>query len=185
MGNTDFVTDPLDSTGGDHNSVYDGDSSGSWWTLTQGDVVFVTLACFVIVSVAIFAAYAAYRRNRRNIDYFDDDDLPRDYREMDCNYTNYNNLIEDKKFMMSEEVEQPNLFSSHAIVDAGNERGRRSSSSWRDSRRRSVDSAGSRRSCRSLGSHPDLFGSMGSNVSNQYKLAAIDHMRQVSSSLSV
>ena len=171
MGNhlEDFVTaeQPSDGTQDNNPAANDvGSSGGSLVFFTQGDVVFATMTSFLIVVVALFVMYQ--RKRRREDSYVDDDDPLEDF-TTDCN-----SLIEDKRFMKDDKGGQPNLFSSHAIVDAENARGGRS---WRENRRGSLDSAST------YGS--GIYGrrsSMGSNVSNQYKLAAIDRMRQLSSS---
>ena len=117
------------STHSVYNEEDDGGSSGDTWTMTQGEIVFATLACFVVVSVSIYAMYATYQREKRRKDEFEDEfgDI------IDHSMVS---SIENMRFMKGGENAQ--VFCSQAIVEAENAT---FSSPLRDNRRRSVDSA--------------------------------------------
>lgn len=159
------------------NSAYnEGGISGYTCTMTQGEIVFATLACFFVVIVVVFAMYAFNQRRRRHkVGVYVDESRSISTSIPSIEHTmNFSSSIENRRFINGEENARQ-MFSSPAIEDA--EIAGSSSSSWRDYRRRSVDSAltfGSR-SCISSGRN-QIFGSMTSNVSTEYKLAAIDRM---------
>jgi len=132
-------------------SLQDGGSSVG---LTQGEIIFVTLACFVVVIAFIFAIYSVYknRRARQN-----------------------NNITTPT---MSPVIAKGNGMDQYPTADVADNINNRGYSTDEERNRRasieSVDSKGGKRSRRSSA------GSAGSNVSNQYKVAAINHMRRMS-----
>jgi len=142
------------------NSAYNEGGSSGFWMMTQGEIVFVTLACFFVVIVFVSAIYAVYQRRRRNkVSVYVDESGSIDTSIPSVEHTmDFSCLIQEE----NEDAE----FSR-----------RPSSSSWHDYRRRSVDSAltfGSR-SYKSCGRN-QLFSSITSNVPTQYKMATIDRM---------
>jgi len=90
--------------------------------------------------------------------------------------------MEDRRLFKGNNGIKP--FSSDAIVDAENARGR----PWRGNRRPSVDSHTSSSSTTyataGSASSSGRRSLIGANVSNHYKVAAIDRMREMSVSVS-
>ena len=133
-------------------SLQDGGSSVG---LTQGEIIFVTLACFVVVIAFIFAIYSVYKKRRAR---------------------QQNNHITTPT--MSPVIAKGNGMDQYPTADVADNINNRGYSTDEERNRRasieSVDSKGGKRSRRSSA------GSAGSNVSNQYKVAAINHMRRMS-----
>jgi hypothetical protein len=157
-------------------SLQDGGSSAG---LTQGEIIFVALACFVVVIAAIFAIYTVFMKRRRP-----EADVKTSARQ---NTTTYS-PAENSPVNSSEKGISSNL-DQYPAPDAGNSMSHESS--WRNNRRCSTDSdrnrrRGSMNTVDSTGSSDgkksrrSSMGSGGSNVSNQYKVAAINQMRRMS-----
>ena len=125
MGNLqDLVTAATDGT--QDNPAQD-DGGGGLTFFTQGEILFVTLTSFVIVVAAFFSLR---KRNRENTGYEDDDP----FGDLTTSTTDCISSMEDRRLFKGNKGIKP--FSSDAIVDAENARGR----SWRGNRRPSVDS---------------------------------------------
>ena len=141
-------------TNNNSRSLQDGGSSVA---LTQGEIIFVTLACFVVVAAGIFAIYSVYKKRKAR----------------------QNNNITTPAAISPPVIAKGNgmdQFPKADVADSINNRGY-STDEERVVRRasiESVDSKGVKRSRRRS------TGSAGSNVSNQYKVAAMNHMRRMS-----
>ena len=136
-------------------SLQDGGSSVA---LTQGEIIFVTLACFVVVAAGIFAIYSVYKKRKAR---------------QNNNITSTTAAISPPVIAKGNGMDQ---FPKADVADSINNRGY-STDEERVVRRasiESVDSKGVKRSRRRS------TGSAGSNVSNQYKVAAMNHMRRMS-----
>lgn len=124
MGNLqDFAA----TTDGTQDNPARDDDGGSLTFFTQGEILFVTLTSFVIV-VAAFSSLR--KRSRENTGYEDDDP----FEDLTTLTTDCISSMEDRRLFKGNKGIKP--FSSDAIVDAENARGR----SWRGNRRPSVDS---------------------------------------------
>ena len=149
------------------------DDGGSLTFFTQGEILFVTLTSFVIVVAAFFS----FRKRSRENSYEDDDP----FEDLTTLTTDCISSMEDRRLFKGNKGIKP--FSSDAIVDAENARGR----SWRGNRRPSVDShtSSSSTTYATAGSvsSSGRRSLIGANVSNHYKVAAIDRMREMSVSV--
>lgn len=164
--------------------------------LTQGEIIFVTLLSFVIVVVIVWGAYEFHRRRKRQqTDQKEDEQRRASAEGLDMEITVTDPEIKgltnggdaENKAMRENPGSQAwdgnrrgTLESNDS--DAKMNRGSSRRASWESngsegkmgrngSRRGSMDSGPNRRS---------TLGSVGSNVSSNYKLAAIDHMNQIS-----
>ena len=170
MGNLQDFTATTDGT--QDNPTQD-DDGGSLTFFTQGEILFVTLTSFVIVVAAFFSL----RKRSRENSYEDDDP----FEDLTTLTTDCISSMEDRRLFKGNKGTKP--FSSDAIVDAENARGR----SWRGNRRPSVDSHTSSSSTTyataGSASSSGMRSLIGANVSNHYKVAAIDRMREMSVSV--
>ena len=170
MGNLQDFTATTDGT--QDNPTQD-DDGGSLTFFTQGEILFVTLTSFVIVVAAFFS----FRKRSRENSYEDDDP----FEDLTTLTTDCISSMEDRRLFKGNKGIKP--FSSDAIVDAENARGR----SWRGNRRPSVDSHTSSSSTTyataGSASSSGRRSLIGANVSNHYKVAAIDRMREMSVSV--
>jgi len=109
------------------NSAYNegGGSTGNW-TMTEREVTFTSLDCIIVIAISIFVMYTFYQSQSK-----------RRRKERSTTTTSIHAIV-DMDFEMVGDENAQQVFSSDAIVDA--EKARRSSSR-RDNRRRSVDSA--------------------------------------------
>ena len=166
MGNLQDFAATTDGT--QDNPARDDDDGGSLTFFTQGEILFVTLTSFVIVVAAFFSL----RKRSRENSYVDD---THDLEDLTTLTTDCISSMEDRRLFKGNKGIKP--FSSDAIVDAENARGR----SWRGNRRPSVDSHTSSTTYATAGSASSSGRRMiGANVSNQYKVAAIDRMKEMS-----
>lgn len=151
--------------------------------MTDGEVALVAFLSFVVILVIAFSIYAVTRR-RRNLRQIQQKEaaLPeQDPEEMPiC-------VIEMDERPLDRQSSQLVNNSLHGSSQHGSDGGPIGDNSWhsRGSRRGSIGSnAGNRRasidSTSSGYRRRDSMNSMGSNVSKQYKFAAIDHMNQIS-----
>lgn len=158
-----------------NNNISPLEDGGSSAGLTQGEIVFVTLACFIVAVAAIFAIYAVHRKRRQRAEENQkNNDTPTS--------TQLNSPVNSTE--LNEMGKYPTVGSSHDTSRGysltGNHRPTFESEDSRMNRRRdsmnTVESQGSggKKSRRSS------MGSAGSNVSNQYKVAAMDKMRRMS-----
>ena len=141
-------------TNNNSRSLQDGGSSVA---LTQGEIIFVTLACFVVVAAGIFAIYSVYKKRK----------------------SRQNNNITTPAAISPPVIAKGNGMMDHFptadVADSINNRGYSTDEERvRRASIESVDSKGVKRSRRRS------TGSSGSNVSNQYKVAAMNHMRRMS-----
>ena len=161
MGNLQDFTATTDGT--QDNPALD-DDGGSLTYFTQGEILFVTLTSFVIVVAAFFSLRKRSRENSH------EDDDP--FEDLTTLTTDCISSMEDRRLFKGNKGIKP--FSSDAIVDAENARGR----SWRGNRRPSVDSHTSSTTYATAGSASSGRRSLiGANVSDHYKAAAIDRMK--------
>mmetsp|Transcript_20848 Transcript_20848/g.32646 ORF Transcript_20848/g.32646 Transcript_20848/m.32646 type:complete len:164 (+) Transcript_20848:165-656(+) len=132
-------------------SLEDGGSSVG---LTQGEIIFVTLACFVVVIASIFAIYSVYKRRRQA----------------------NKSITTPPAAVMSPAIAIGNGTEQFPTSDVNNSMVSRESIEERNRRATldSVESAGGKKARRAS------TGSAGSNVSKQYKVAAINQMRRMS-----
>lgn len=140
-------------TNNNSRSLQDGGSSVA---LTQGEIIFVTLACFVVVAAGIFAIYSVYKKRKAR----------------------QNNNITTPAAISPPVIAKGNGMDQFPTADVADSINNRGYSTDEERVRRasieSVDSKGVKRSRRRS------TGSSGSNVSNQYKVAAMNHMRRMS-----
>jgi hypothetical protein len=161
MGNLqDFTT----TTNGTQDNPTQDDDGGSLTFFTQGEIFFVTLTSFVIVGAAFFSL----RKRSRENSYEDDDP----FEDLTTLTTDCISSMEDRRLFKGNNGIKP--FA----------RGR----SWRGNRRPSVDSHTSSSSTTyataGSASSSGRRSLIGANVSNHYKVAAIDRMREMSVSVS-
>ena len=110
------------------NSAYNGGGgSAGTWTMTEREVTFTSLDCVIVIAISIFVMYTFYQSQSKR-------------RRKARSTTTYSfpAIVDTMDFEMVGDENAQQVFSSDAIVDA--EKARRSSSR-RDNRRRSVDSA--------------------------------------------
>eukprot|EP00984_Skeletonema_dohrnii_P000551 scaffold177_cov113-Skeletonema_dohrnii-CCMP3373.AAC.5 len=138
------------------------EDGGSSIGLTQGEIIFVTLACFVVVIASIFAIYSMYKKRKQ------------------AKSARQNNNITSPA-VMSPTITIGNGSDQYPATNVGNSMLSRESIARHNNEERNrratvdtVDSTGGKKSRRSS------TGSAGSNVSNQYKVAAINQMRRMS-----
>ena len=168
MGNLQDFAATTDGT--QDNPAHDADG-GSLTFFTQGEILFVTLTSLFVIVVAAFF----FRRKRSRENSYVDDTL--DLEDLTTFSTDCISSMEDRRLFKGNKGIKP--FSSDAIVDAENARGR----SWRGNRRPSVDSHTSSTTYATAGSASSSSGRrslIGANVSNHYKVAAIDRMKEMS-----
>eukprot|EP00984_Skeletonema_dohrnii_P001228 scaffold386_cov107-Skeletonema_dohrnii-CCMP3373.AAC.9 len=110
------------------NSAYNegGGSAGTWTMTERREVTFTNLDCVIVIAISIFVMYTFYQSQSKR------------RRKARSTTTTSIHAIVGMDFEMVGDENAQQVFSSDAIVDA--EKARRSSSR-RDSRRRSVDSA--------------------------------------------
>ncbi len=133
-------------------SLEDGGSSVG---LTQGEIIFVTLACFVVVIASIFAIYSVYKKRRQ---------------------ANKSITAPPAAAVMSPAIAIGYGTEHFPTSDVNNSMVSRESIEERNRRATldSVESTGGKKARRAS------TGSAGSNVSKQYKVAAINQMRRMS-----
>jgi hypothetical protein len=150
------------------NNISPLENGGSSAGLTQGEIIFVTLACFIVAIATLFAIYAVYRKRRQT----EADQKTSTRLNNNITTTTVNSPVISIENGISSEMDQ------YPSTDVGNNMSHESS--WRNNqdirqnRRGTVESTGSVKSRRSS------MGSAGSNVSNQYKVAAMNQMRRMS-----
>ena len=143
------------------------EDGGSSLGLTQAEIIFVTLACFVVAIASIFTIYTIYTKRRQAAS------------------ARQNNNVRNSA-VLSPVIKLGNGMNQQTQADVGNSMVSREStrqysrgnSIEEDRTRRasldSVDSTGRKQSRRRT------TESASSNVSSQYKVAAINHMRRMS-----
>ncbi len=138
------------------------EDGGSSIGLTQGEIIFVTLACFVVVIAAIFAIYSVYKKRRQ------------------AKSAQRNNSITRPNVMspaiaMGNGMEHPAADINNSIVSRESIRNKSGYATDEERTRRttfdSVNSTGGKQMRRAS------TGSL--NVSKQYKVAAINQMRRM------
>eukprot|EP00985_Skeletonema_marinoi_P019718 scaffold11423_cov139-Skeletonema_marinoi.AAC.1 len=95
--------------------------------MTEREVTFTTLDCIIVIAISIFVMYTFYQSQSK-----------RRRKARSTTTTSIPAIVDTMDFEMVGDENAQQVFSSDAIVDA--EKARRSSSR-RDNRRRSVDSA--------------------------------------------
>jgi hypothetical protein len=155
------------------NNISPLEDGGSSAGLTQGELIFVTLACFVVAIASMFAIYTVYRKRRQpEADQKTSTRLNNNITTPAVNSP----VISIENGISSEKDQYPatNVGNSMSRESSGRNNRRCSTDQDRKNRRGTLDSTGSVKSRRSS------MGSTGSNVSNQYKVAAINQMRRMS-----
>lgn len=136
------------------------EDGGSSIGLTQGEIIFVTLACFVVVIASIFAIYSVYKKRRQ------------------AKSAQRNNSITTA--VTSPAIAMGNGMEQYPASDVNNSMVSRESirhnKDEERSRRATIESAvstGGKQSRRAS------TGSVGLNVSKNYKVAAMNQMRRM------
>ena len=155
-----------------NNNISPLEDGGSSAGLTQGEIVFVTLACFIVAVAAVFAIYVVHRKRRQRAEEEQKNNDTPTSTQLNSPPVNSTELNEMGKY--------PTAGSSHDTSRGysltGNHRPTFESEDSRMNRRNTVESQGSGGKT----SRRSSMGSAGSNVSNQYKVAAMDKMRLMS-----
>lgn len=145
------------------------EDGGSSLGLTQGEIIFVTLACFVVVIASIFALYSVYKKRRQ------------------AKSAQQNNSFTTPA-VMSPAIAMGNGMEQYPASDVNNSmvfrepirnEGAYATATGEEKNRRatldSVVSTGGKKVNRRA-----TTGSVGLNVSKQYKVAAMNQMRRMS-----
>lgn len=158
-----------------NNNISPLEDGGSSAGLTQGEIIFVTLACFIVTVAAIFAIYVVHRKRRQRAEDQKNNDAPTST-QLNLPHVNSTELNEMGKY--------PTAGSSHdtsrGYSPTGNHRPTFESEDSRMNRRRDSTNAVESQGSSGKTSRRSSMGSTGSNVSNQYKVAAMDKMRRMS-----
>ena len=174
---------------------YENFDGGSSKKLTQGEIILVTVLSFIVVVTAFVVSYIIYvRRARKQRPLMESKEEPRSSSNgqlpateipfaIDCETTaggGGGGTTTDRLRTTDDAAEDGG--PSHN-QDDGDRQSRRRSSNYSDRserRRSSHDSDASNNEMRPTVARKSSIGSIGSNVSNNYKLAAIEHMNQIS-----
>lgn len=152
-----------------NNNISPLEDGGSSAGLTQGEIVFVTLACFIVAVAAIFAIYVVHRKRRQRTEENQKNNDTPTSTQLNSPPVNSTELNEMGKY--------PTAGSSHDTSRGYSLTGNHfESEDSRMNRRNTAESQGSGGKT----SRRSSMGSTGSNVSNQYKVAAMDKMRLMS-----
>ena len=167
---------PVEDASTDH---ADGGSSNS---LTQGEIIFVTLLSFVVLLACILGTYALCRRHQKQKQQIDQKDdaqrLTSDGQGTDIvdieasgSLDHQGGDAENGKIIPRETSQHP--VSGGPLLRRASVESNRNVKKMKiqGSRRATMDGEGSR--------HANM-GALGSNVSSRYKHAAIEHMNQIS-----
>ena len=160
-----------------NNNISPLEDGGSSAGLTQGEIVFVTLTCFIVAVATIFAIYVVHRKRRQRAEENQKNNDTPTSTQLNSPPVNSTVFNEMGKYPTAGSIHD----TSRGYSFTGNHRPTFESEDSRMNRRRdnimnTVESQGSggKKSRRSS------KGSAGSNVSNQYKVAAMDKMRHMS-----
>ncbi len=140
------------------------EDGGSSIGLTQGEIIFVTLACFVVVIAAIFAVYSVYKKRRQA-------------KSAQRNNSMTRAAVMSPAIAMGNGMEHPPSDINNSMVSRESIRNKSGYATDEERKRRStldsvVSNAGKQ-------SRRASTGSAGLNVSKQYKVAAINQMRRM------